>query len=82
MKGGFEFQTLVNTEQIYVKVHHAKAISKSLDYYINHFGITQKELTKMLGKSSDDYCFFCTLVNKLCWIDLTKSSDELSKLFC
>ena len=39
MKGGFEFPTLVNTEQIYVIVHHAKAISKSLDYYINHFGI-------------------------------------------
>ncbi len=39
MKGGFEFPTLVNTERIYVIVHHAKAISKSLEYYINHFGI-------------------------------------------
>ncbi len=39
MKGGFEFLTLVNTEQIYFIVHHSKAISKSLDYYINRFGI-------------------------------------------
>ncbi len=39
MKGGFEFPTFVNTDRIYVIAHHAKAISKSLDYYINHFGI-------------------------------------------